>query len=201
MQGFGNVGSNAARFLAERGVRIIGVSDVSTGIYNRKGLSVGSLIDHVREHRTLDSYDDGEKITNAELLELECDILAPAAMQNQITAENAGRIRCKVLGEGANGPTTLEADKILENNGVFVIPDILGNAGGVIVSYFEWVQDTQNFAWALDEVNTRLHQILVEAFKRTLLRSQRSASDMRTAALIEGIERVAEAKLVRGLFP
>jgi glutamate dehydrogenase (NAD(P)+) len=201
VQGFGNVGSNAARFLAERGVRIVGVSDVSTGIYNPKGLSISSLLDHVREHRTLESYEDGEKVSNEQLLELECDILAPAALQNQITEANAGSIRCKLLGEGANGPTTLEADKILENNGVFVIPDILGNAGGVIVSYFEWVQDTQNFAWSLDEVNGRLHKILVEAFRRTLLRSQRNGIDMRTAALVEGIERVAEAKLIRGLFP
>jgi glutamate dehydrogenase (NAD(P)+) len=135
------------------------------------------------------------------MLELPCDILAPSALQNQITAENAPRIRCKLLAEGANGPTTLEADDILNGRGVFVLPDILANAGGVTVSYFEWVQDTQNYTWSLEEINQRLHRIMTEAFRRTLQRSQRDRVDMRTAALIEGIQRVSEAKLLRGLFP
>ncbi len=201
VQGFGNVGSNAARFLSERGVRVIAVSDVSGGIYNQRGLSVGSLLDHVREHRTLENFPDCERISNDELLELECDILAPAALQNQITGENAGRIKCQILAEGANGPTTLEADAILDGNGVFVIPDILGNAGGVTASYFEWVQDTQSISWGIEEVNGRLRTLLVEAFKRTLQRSTSSGINMRSAALIEGIERVAQAKLLRGVFP
>jgi glutamate dehydrogenase (NAD(P)+) len=201
VQGFGNVGSNAARCLAESGATVIGVSDASTAIYNPKGLSVNTLIEHVREHKLLETYTEGEKLTNAELLEVECDILAPCALQNQITEENAPRIKCRLLAEGANGPTTLEADRILENNGVFIIPDILGNAGGVTVSYFEWVQDTQNFSWSAEEVNTRLHKILVDAFVRTLRRASSRGTNMRTAALIEGIERVATAKLLRGVFP
>jgi len=201
VQGFGNVGSNAARFLAEAGVRVIAVSDASTGIYNAKGLEVNALVDYVRENRVLAGYPEGEEISNEQLLELECDILAPAALQNQITADNADRIKCRMLAEGANGPTTLEADRILRDNGVFVLPDILGNAGGVIVSYFEWVQDTQNLHWSLDEINGRLHRVMTEAFRRVLLRSQRDGLDMRTASLVEGIGRVAEAKLQRGVFP
>jgi glutamate dehydrogenase (NAD(P)+) len=201
VQGFGNVGSNAARFLAESGVKLVGVSDQTTGIYNPRGLSVDSLLKYVAEHRFLKGCPDGEAITNQELLELPCDILAPAALQNQITAENAGRIKCKLLAEGANGPTTLEADDVLSERGVFVLPDILGNAGGVTVSYFEWVQDTQNYTWSLEQINERLHEIMTGAFRRALQRSQRDRVDMRTAALLEGIQRVAEAKLLRGLFP
>lgn len=201
VQGFGNVGSNAARFLAELGVKIIAVSDVTTGIYNPKGLAIDELLQYVRQHRFLTDCPLGEKISNKELLELPCDILVPAALQNQITAENADRIQCKLLAEGANGPTTLEADEALIEKGIFVLPDILANAGGVTVSYFEWVQDTQNYMWSIDEVNARLHQLMLDAFRRTLARSQRDSLDMRTAALIEGIERVAQAKLARGLFP
>jgi glutamate dehydrogenase (NAD(P)+) len=201
VQGFGNVGSNVARFLAESGARLIGVSDQTTGIYNPRGFSMESLLKYVAEHRFLQGYPDGEAITNRELLELQCDILAPSALQNQITAENAGRIKCKLLAEGANGPTTLEADDVLNERGVFVLPDVLGNAGGVTVSYFEWVQDTQNYTWSLTQINERLHEIMTGAFRRTLERSQRDRVDMRTAALMEGIQRVAEAKLLRGLFP
>ncbi|MEX0715680.1 MAG: Glu/Leu/Phe/Val dehydrogenase dimerization domain-containing protein [Planctomycetaceae bacterium] len=201
VQGFGNVGSNAVKFLANLGVKIIGVSDATGGVYDPKGLSVESLLNHVAEHRFLEGYAEAEHITNEELLQLKCDVLAPAALQNQITAENAGRIDCKILAEGANGPTTLEADEILNEKGVFILPDVLANAGGVTVSYFEWVQDTQNYMWTLEETNERLHKILVEAFHRTLGRSQRENIDMRTAALIEGIDRVAKAKLARGLFP
>lgn len=201
IQGFGNVGSNAARFLAEAGVKIIGVSDVTAGVYNPAGLSVESLLNFVAQRRFLRDYPEAERLSNEELLELPCDILVPAALQNQITAENADRIQCKLLAEGANGPTTLEADEILNQKGVFILPDILANAGGVTVSYFEWVQDTQNYMWTLDEVNARLHKILADAYHRTLARSQREGVDMRTAAMIEGISRVAEAKLARGLFP
>lgn len=201
IQGFGNVGSNAARFLEELGTRIIAVSDVSGGIYNPHGLSISALMDHVGDHGTLEGFPDGEPIGNAEMLELPCDVLAPAALQNQITGNNAERLQCKLLAEGANGPTTLEADEILNERGIFVIPDVVGNAGGVTVSYFEWVQDTQNYNWTLDEINSRLHRILVDAFRRAMARSQRQHLDLRTAALIEGIERVARAKLARGLFP
>ncbi|HUG68312.1 MAG TPA: Glu/Leu/Phe/Val dehydrogenase [Pirellulaceae bacterium] len=201
VQGFGNVGSNAIRFLTENGVKIIGVSDVSTGLYNPSGLEVNSLLEHVGQHGVLKGYAGADEITNSELLELKCDILAPCALQNQITSENAGRLNCRMLAEGANGPTTLDADQILIEKEVFLLPDILGNAGGVTVSYFEWVQDTQNFTWSLEEINDRLHKIMVGAFNRTVLRSQRDKLDMRTAAMIEGIQRVAKAKLLRGLFP
>ncbi len=201
VQGFGNVGSNTARFLTEHGVRIVGVSDVATGIYNAQGLEINSLLDYTRKHGSLQGYSGGEALTNAQLLEMPCDILAPCALQNQLTAENAPRLKCRMVAEGANGPTTLEADEILQERGIFVLPDILGNAGGVTVSYFEWVQDTQNFIWTLDEVNARLHKIVVDAFHRTLLRSTRDKLTLRTAALIEGVQRVAEAKLLRGVFP
>lgn len=201
IQGYGNVGRHAAAFLEQLGVKIIGISDISCGLYNQKGLSLGAIDDHIQANGTLKGYEDAEAISNSELLELECDILAPCALQNQITLENASYIKCRLLAEGANGPTTLEADRVLRERGIFVLPDILGNAGGVKVSYFEWVQNTQEFAWTLEEVNDRLHHIMVEAFQRTLLRSQRDDIDMRTAALIEGISRVCEAKLLRGVFP
>ena len=201
MQGFGNVGSNTVRFLADNGVKIIGVSDVTTGLHNAAGLDLNSLLEHVRRHGALKNYSGADEISNAELLELKCDILAPCALQNQITEQNASRLQCRLLAEGANGPTTLKADKILQDAGIFVLPDILGNAGGVTVSYFEWVQDTQNFTWSLEEINDRLHRIMTAAFHRTLKRSLRDSLDMRTAALIEGIQRVAQAKLLRGLFP
>jgi len=201
VQGFGNVGGNAVRFLAELGVKIIGVSDVTTAITNPAGLDVDALFKYVAEHRFLQGFPGGEAISNRELLELPCDILVPAALQNQITIENASRINCRLLAEGANGPTTLEADEILNEKGIFILPDILANAGGVTVSYFEWVQDTQNYMWTRDEVNARLHKILIDAFHRTWNRHERDRIDMRTAAMIEGIERVAAAKLARGLFP
>jgi glutamate dehydrogenase (NAD(P)+) len=201
VQGFGNVGSFAARFLAEAGVKIIAVSDVSTGLYNPGGLSVDALTEHMAENRVLSGFPDAEPITNAELLALECDVLVLAALQNQVTAENAERIKCRLLAEGANGPTTLEADEILSERGVQIIPDILGNAGGVTVSYFEWVQGLQNLTWTLDEINHRLKSVLLDAFARTRRRAERDKLDMRTAALIEGISRVNEAKLLRGLFP
>ena len=201
IQGFGNVGSFAARFLADAGVTIIAVSDVSTGLYNPGGLSVDALLEYVAENRVLAGFPNAEAISNAELLETECDVLVLAALQNQVTAENAERISCRVLAEGANGPTTLEADEILNERGVVIIPDILGNAGGVTVSYFEWVQGLQNLTWTLDEINHRLKAILLDAFARARRRAENDKLDLRTAALIEGITRVTEAKLLRGLFP
>jgi len=201
VQGFGNVGSFTAQFLAEAGAKIIAVSDVSTGIYNPDGLSVEALLKHVAAHRELKGFPGAEPISNAELLELPCDVLAVAALQNQVTAENAERIRCRLLAEGANGPTTLEADDVLNERGVFVLPDILANAGGVTVSYFEWVQGIQNLTWTLEEINQRLKAILLDAFQRTLHRAETCKLDMRTAALIEGVSRVTEAKRLRGVFP
>ncbi len=201
IQGFGNVGSNAARFLEELGTRIIAVSDVSTGIHNPNGLSVNSLLEHVEQHQTLHGYPDGEEISNSDMLELPCDVLVPAALQNQITAENAPRLQCRMVAEGANGPTTLEADEILNDRGIFVLPDVIGNAGGVTVSYFEWVQGLQNFTWTLEEINNRLHKTMTDALHRTMLRMRNDNLDARTAALVEGISRVQSAKLARGLFP
>ena len=201
VQGFGNVGSHAAKFLAELGTRLVAVSDVNGAVYNPKGLSIDALFEYVKQHGSLRECPLGEGLTNQQMLELPCDVLVPAAMQDQITADNAERIQCKLLAEGANGPTTLEADEILSRRGVFVVPDVLGNAGGVTVSYFEWVQDTQNYSWTLDEINSRLHRIMTDGFRRVLTRALRQSLDLRTAALIEGIDRVAAAKLVRGLFP
>lgn len=201
VQGFGNVGANAARILAANGVRITAVSDVTGGVYNPNGLDLDAVFAHVRENRFLEGCPGAEPISNQQLLELECDILAPCALQNQITAENADGVRCRILAEGANGPTTLEADEILSSKGTFVIPDILGNAGGVTVSYFEWVQGSQNYSWTLEEINSRLHQIMTRAFAKTLARAETDNVGMRTAALLEGIERVTKAKLSRGLFP
>jgi len=201
VQGFGNVGSHAARFLAEQGARIVAVSDVGTAVYNPQGLSIEALVAYVEQHGSLRDCPFGQRLTNEEMLELPCEILVPAAIQNQITAGNADRIQCKLLAEGANGPTTLEADEILARRGIYVVPDVLGNAGGVTVSYLEWVQDTQNYSWSLDEINSRLRRIITDAFHRSLLRAERDRLALRTAALIEGIDRVAKAKLARGLFP
>ena len=201
VQGFGNVGSNTARFLDEDGVKVVAVSDVTTGIYNPNGLVLADVYKYCGENRFLAGYPEADEVTNEELLELPCDILAPAALQNQVTVENADRLKCRLLAEGANGPTTLEADEILAEKGVFILPDVLGNAGGVTVSYFEWVQDTQNYMWTLEEINGRLHNILIDAFERTLHRASEEKIDMRTSALIEGISRVTQAKLLRGIFP
>jgi glutamate dehydrogenase (NAD(P)+) len=201
VQGYGNVGSNAARLLAESGVKVTAVSDVHTGVYNPKGVDLAAVDRHLAEHQTLAGFAGGDAVTNAELLELPCDILAPCAIQNQITAANAAKIRCRILAEGANGPTTLEADEILVDRGILILPDVLANAGGVTVSYFEWVQNTQNRPWTLAEVNERMGEIMTDAFDRTLHRSLQSKLDMRTAAMVEGVERVANAMLLRGLWP
>lgn len=201
IQGFGNVGSNAARILYEMGSKVIAVSDSRGGVYNKKGLLIPDVIKYKTENDTLQGYPESEPITNRELLETECTILLPAALSEQITGENAGRLRCRILAEGANGPTTLEADKILQDKGVFIIPDILANAGGVIVSYFEWVQDLQKYFWGEKEINERLYGIITNAFKRTLQLSLSKKVSMRMGALMLGIEKIAEAHLARGLYP
>jgi len=203
VQGFGNVGAVTAKELADVGVKIVAISDKSGGIYDPKGLPIQSVIEHVTKKSknfTLEGCPHGECISNAELLELKCDILAPAALGMQITAQNAPRLKCRLLAEGANGPTTLDADRILQEKGIFVIPDILANAGGVTVSYFEWVQDLQNFFWTEDEINTKLRAILTRSFYEVLDMSRREKVDMRLAALMIGIERVARAMLWRGLY-
>jgi len=201
VQGYGNVGSNAARLLAASGVKVTAVSDVRTGVYNANGVDLAAIDRHLAEHQSLEGFTGGDRVTNAELLELPCDILAPCAIQNQITAANAAKIRCRILAEGANGPTTLEADEILVDRGILILPDVLANAGGVTVSYFEWVQNTQNRPWTLAEVNERMGEIMTDAFDRTLQRALQSKLDMRTAAMVEGVERVANAMLLRGLWP
>jgi glutamate dehydrogenase (NAD(P)+) len=200
VQGFGNVGSVVVKELTHIGVEVIGVSDRTGGFYDANGLPVDKLLELASKNHILEGCPYGEKITNEELLEVKCDILVPAALEMQITKENVRRLQCRILAEGANGPTTLEADAILREKDVFLIPDILANAGGVVVSYFEWVQDLQNFFWTEEEVNKKLRDILVKAFYDVLHRSQREGVDMRLAALMIGIDRVAQAMLWRGLY-
>jgi glutamate dehydrogenase (NAD(P)+) len=200
VQGFGNVGGVAARELAALGVKIIAVSDRTGGYFNDRGFPIPALEEYAARNGSLEGLALGERISNAELLELKCDILVPAALGMQITGENAGRLHCRILAEGANGPTTLEADDILKQRDIFVLPDILANAGGVIVSYFEWVQDLQNFFWTESEVNDKLKMILVRAFHEVLDLSRKQKVDTRLAALMIGIHRVARAMLWRGLY-
>ena len=200
VQGFGNVGSVVAKELAAIGVKVIAVSDRTEGFYDAQGLPVERLLEVADKNHSLEGCPYGEKITNQELLELKCDILVPAALEMQITKDNAARLQCRILAEGANGPTTLDADAVLKEKGVFLIPDVLANAGGVVVSYFEWVQDLQNFFWTEEEVNQKLRDILVKAFQEVLNMSQKQNVDMRLAALMIGIDRVARAMLWRGLY-
>jgi glutamate dehydrogenase (NAD(P)+) len=200
VQGFGNVGSVAVRELSDIGVRIVGVSDRTGGFHDTKGLPISKLLELANQNHSLEHFSHGERISNSELLELKCDILVPAALEMQITRANAARLQCRILAEGANGPTTPEADAILKDRNIFVIPDILANAGGVVVSYFEWVQDLQNFFWTEEEVNIKLRDILVRAFHQVLDTSRKHSVDMRLAALMIGIERVARAMLWRGLY-
>jgi glutamate dehydrogenase (NAD(P)+) len=200
VQGFGNVGSVAVKELANIGVKVIGVSDRTGGFTDPNGLPVQKLLEVADKNHSLEGCPYGTPIGNQELLELKCDVLVPAALEMQITKDNAARLQCRILAEGANGPTTPEADAILRQKDVFVIPDILANAGGVVVSYFEWVQDLQNFFWTEDEVNRKLRDILVKAFHEVLDTSRKHNVDMRLAALMIGIERVTQAMLWRGLY-
>ena len=200
VQGFGNVGLVTARELVRLGVRVVGVSDRSGGIYNPRGLPIEDLVKFKEQNKKLQEFSLAEKITGKEFLELSCDILVPSATEMQITKENAGKLKCRLLAEGANGPTTLEADKILTDKGVLVIPDILANAGGVIVSYFEWVQDLQNFFWSEDEVNKKLKEILMRTFHTVLELSHKEQVNLRLAALMMAVQRVGRAMLLRGLY-
>ncbi len=201
VQGFGNVGSVTAALMDELGARVIAVSDVNGGLYRDAGLNIRQVIKYQQEAKTVVGFPDADPITNADLLTLSCEILVPAALERQITETNAGKIQCRILAEGANGPTTPEADVILQERGIFVIPDILCNAGGVIVSYFEWVQDLQNYFWTETQINRRLKQVLIKAFHEVYALAQRQRLGMRTAALMLGVGRVADGKRVRGLFP
>jgi glutamate dehydrogenase (NAD(P)+) len=201
VQGYGAVGAIAARLAAELGAHVIGVSDVRDGIYDPKGLDLKSVDSWVAENRFLEGFPGADRVTNSELLELPCEILIPAAIQNQITERNADLLHCRMMVEGANGPTTLEADDILDDRGIFVVPDILANAGGVTVSYFEWVQDLQNYFWTEEEVNSRLASIMQRAFRQVMATAKEHNVDLRAAALRRSIRRIAEAKRRRGIFP
>lgn len=201
VQGFGNVGSVAAYLMHDAGAKVIALSDVQGGIYNSRGFDVHDVRRHMRETGSVVGYPGSDSISNSELLELECDILIPAALENQITRVNAPCIRAKVIAEGANGPTTPNADDILREKGILVIPDILCNAGGVVVSYFEWVQDLQQFFWTEDEINNRLHRILRDSFCGVYEKAQRQNVDLRKAAYMVAIERIAQATIIRGIYP
>ncbi len=200
IQGFGNVGLVAARDLDRLGVKVIAVSDRSGGLVNERGLPLDDLIQHKEKTGKLEGFRRAEKVSGKDLLELKCDILIPAAYELQITEENASRLQCRILAEGANGPTTLDADKILEEKEIFILPDILANAGGVIVSYFEWVQDLQNFFWTEAEVNQKLKEMMTRGFREVLQMSAKEKVGMRVAAQMIGVSRVAQAMLWRGLY-
>ncbi|MBT8217733.1 MAG: Glu/Leu/Phe/Val dehydrogenase [Acidimicrobiia bacterium] len=201
VHGFGNVGQYAALAAHEMGARVVAVSDVSGGVYNDAGLDIPKLQEWVAENGTLAGLPEVDTVTNDELFTLDCDILIPAAVGGVITVDNADDIKARIIAEGANGPTTLQADKILNERNIFTIPDILANAGGVTVSYFEWVQDLQNYFWSEGEIVARLREIMGRAFEEVLNISISEGYDMRTAALVKGIRRVAKAKLVRGVYP
>ena len=202
VQGFGNVGSIAALSLARYGVKVIAIADVQGGVYNKNGLDLFALDKYATQNKTIVGFREAEPISNEQLLVTPCDILVPAALERQITEANAGKIKCRILAEAANGPTTPEADEILKQRPeIFMIPDVLCNAGGVIVSYFEWVQDLQSFFWGETEVVDKLFRILENAYSQILALSRKQKIPMRQAALTMGIKRVQEAKKVRGLFP
>ena len=201
IQGYGNAGSIAATLLAAEGARIVAVSDSTGGVLNAKGLEPAKVSAWKQEHGTVVGVPGSDEITNREILEVDCEILVPAALENQITKANAPRIQARVVAEAANGPTTPEADEILFDRGVFVIPDILCNAGGVTVSYFEWVQDMQSFFWTEDRINESLREIMDRAFESVHAMSERHEVDMRTAAYMVAVARVAEATTLRGLYP
>ena len=201
VQGFGNVGSYLAKFLAQQGAIVIAVSDSSSGIHNPKGIDVESAIAHKQETGSLAGLKDAEKVTNEELLLLDCDVLAPCALEQVITSDNADKVKAKIVCEGANGPTTPTADEILEDRGVLVLPDVLANAGGVVVSYFEWVQGLQEYFWKEDEVNARLNDIATRAFNETWSTRESRGTSMRMAAYGLAVNRVAEATTTRGLYP
>ena len=200
VQGFGNVGSVAARLLEKEGLTVVAISDKTGGVYNPNGIFIDDALEYVKNNRFLEGYPGGDHITNEELLELEVDVLVPAALENVITRRNAPRIRARIIAEGANGPTTAPADAILEDNGVFVVPDILANAGGVTVSYFEWVQNREGYYWTEDTVNERLRDIMIRAFDDVYRYSEQHGVNMRTAAYMLSIDRVAAVHKLRGVY-
>jgi glutamate dehydrogenase (NAD(P)+) len=201
VQGYGNAGGIAARLLHDEGAKVVAVSDSRGGVFSSRGLDPLRLTEHKKETGSLVGFKGAERITNEELLETKCDVLVPAALENQITLRNANRVRARIVAEAANGPTTPGADRVLHDKGVFVIPDILCNAGGVTVSYFEWTQNLQGFFWDEAEVDTRLQRFMVKAFKEVHELARNHRLDLRTAAYMLAIGRVARATRVRGLFP
>ena len=201
VHGFGNVGQYAALAAQQLGTKVVAITDISGGIYNGDGIDVPSAMRWVAENHSLEGFNFGDRITNEEVFEVDCDVLIPAAIGGVITKSNADRIAAKIVLEGANGPTTADGGDILNERGVFVVPDILGNAGGVTVSYFEWVQDLQNYFWSESEIVGRLREIMSRAFDEVLSIATREGVDLRTAALMKGVRRVADAKLARGVFP
>ena len=201
VQGFGNVGSVVAQEMVQRGIKVIAIGDRDGAIHNKRGIDVNSLVKHVHQHRSVKGFKDAEQIAPDTLLTTPCTILAPCAMERVITAENAGKLRCKIIAEGANGPTTPEADLILQDHGIFVIPDVLCNAGGVTVSYFEWVQDLQQYFWDEEQVNAKLKELMQKAYQKVRHLAIRKNLPMRLAALTLGVQKVANEKATRGLFP
>jgi len=200
VQGFGNVGSVAASLLQREGCKIVAVSDRSGGVHNANGIDVPTAIAHVQRHKTLEGFRGGDAITNDELLTLPVDVLVPAALENVITSKNAAKVQARIICEGANGPTTAGADSILDEKGIFVVPDILANAGGVTVSYFEWVQDRGGYFWTEDTVNSRLEEIMTRSFGDVLALSRQHKVNMRTAAYMLSISRVATVHKLRGIY-
>jgi glutamate dehydrogenase (NAD(P)+) len=200
VQGFGNVGSVSAKLLGEQGLKIVAVSDVSGGYFNKRGIDVNKAIEWVQKHRSLEGSEIGDPISNEDLLELEVDILVPAAKEDQITSHNASKIKAKIIVEGANGPTVAKADPILDDKGIMVVPDILANSGGVTVSYFEWVQDRQGFFWTLDRVNRRLERMMHDAFNNVFQTAEKYKVSMRLGAYILAIDKVAKTLKIRGIY-
>jgi glutamate dehydrogenase (NAD(P)+) len=201
IQGFGNVGSATAKLMHQAGAKVIAISDARGGIYNPNGLDIPSLLHCAGRDGCIQAYRDADPITNKELLELPCDILVPAAIHGVITSENAHNIRARIIVEAANGPVTPDADRILLDNGVLIVPDILANAGGVVVSYFEWVQDLQAFFWEEEEVNARLEKVMRRSFEHVRQVAEKNKVDLRMGAYIIGVQRVAEATTIRGIYP
>src|SRR5829696_6451484 len=200
VQGFGNVGSIAANLLQREGCKIVAISDRSGGVYNRNGVDIAAAIAHAQRQKSLEGFNGGDRITNEQLLELDVDVLLPAALENVITSKNAANVKAKIICEGANGPTTAGADAVLDEKGIFVIPDILANAGGVTVSYFEWVQDRGGYFWSEDTVNSRLEEIMTRSFGDVLALSRQHKVNMRTAAYMLSISRVATVHKLRGIY-
>ncbi len=200
VQGFGNVGSVSARLLEEQGCSIVGISDISGAYYNKKGINIQDAIAYTAKHRTLDGWKGGDAITQAHLLEAECDVLVPAAKEDQITSRVAKSIKAKIIVEGANGPTTAKADPILQEKGILVVPDILANSGGVTVSYFEWVQDRVGYFWSLQRVNRRLERMMRTAFDAVYASSEKHNVTMRIGAYVLAIDKVAKTLMTRGIY-